>query len=137
MSSVVEFLRTFREFLGRHGRPTDLTPWDIVEEYESLVDTFAEGNYHWCEVEYTNDLRVRLLLEDALTDQRLAVFEPQVAAMRDRVTIADARLKELFRPDVLINPADWPWWQRGVLARAGREYTEDIRKLYGIKPLET
>jgi hypothetical protein len=133
MNSVVEFLRTFREFNGRHGRPTSQTPWDVVEEWEALVEDFAGGNYSWCEVEYTNDLQVRDLLEKALTDERLAVFEPQITAMRERITLADTRLNGLFLPDVQIGPPAWPWWQRGVLAHAGPEYTEDIRRIYGIE----
>jgi len=130
--SIKEFLQTFREFLGKNGRSPDWTPWSVVEEWESFVAE-VEAGYDWIEAEYTNELRVRDLLESAFDDERLAQFEPQISAMRERVAIADARLKRVFLPAVQIGTESDPWWRRGVLSHAGEEYTKDVKGLYGIE----
>ena len=126
-----DFLQTFTEFLGRHGWPTDQSPWTIVEQWESFVDQVAEG-YHWGLYELTNDLSVRDLLENALHDAQLGRFE-QIDIMRQRVENADMGLKDMFLPGVEIGGADAPWWRRGVLATAGDEYLDDVRRLHGIE----
>lgn len=129
--STNDFLQAFQEFLGRHGWPTDQSPWAIVEQWESLVDQAAAG-YNSGFYEFTNDLSVRDLLAEALNDKRLGRFD-QINTMRQRVEDADARLKEAFLPDVEIGTAGKPWWHRGVLASAGDEYVGDVRRLYGIE----
>jgi hypothetical protein len=131
--SVIEFLRTFEEFLGRNGRERGGTPWAFVEGWESLVDTFEDG-YDWSYDEYLNDVSNRGLLEKAFNDERLKVFEPQIEAMRERVTQADARLKKLFLPGVEIGgTAGWSWWERGVLANGVGEYAEDLKRRFDIE----
>ena len=129
--SVADFLQTFEEFLGRNGWPADLSPWAIVEQWESLVDQAVSG-YHWGFYEFTNELGVRDLLAKALDDGRLGRFD-QISSIRQRVTTADARLKGAFLSDVEIGGADKPWWRRGVLAAAGGEYADDVKRLYGIE----
>lgn len=126
------FLRSFEEFLERNGRSSRSTPWSVVEEWESFVSE-VEDEYNWIEAEYTNELRIRDLLELAFSDRRIAEFEPQISAMRERVSVADARLRKVFLPNVRIGAETDPWWRRGVLSHAGAEYTKDVKGLYGIE----
>jgi hypothetical protein len=126
-----EFLQTFKEFLGRYGWSADLSPWTIVEQWESLVDQVAEG-YNWSLYEFTNDLTVRDFLEKAFRDGRLGQFS-EIGAMCQRVEAADTRLKEMFLPDDKIGGAAMPWWHRGVLAAAGDEYVDELKRLQGIE----
>ena len=129
--SVADFLQRFEEFLGRNGWPADLSPWAIVEQWESLVDQAITG-YHWGFYEFTNELGVRDLLGKAFGDERLCGFE-QINSIRQRVTVADDRLKGAFLAGVEIGDPDKPWWRRGVLATAGDEYADDVKRLYGIE----
>jgi hypothetical protein len=126
-----EFLQTFKEFLGRCGWPTDLSPWAIVEQWESLVNQAAEG-YQWGLYEFTNDLAVRDLLEEVFRDEKLARFG-QIGIMRQHVEAADAQLKGMFLLDAEIGGADASWWHRGVLATADDEYVDDMKRLHGIE----
>jgi hypothetical protein len=125
-----EFIRSLEDFLRRVGWPTGRSPWDFVEEWESLIDQVAAG-YGWGMYEFTNELSVRDLLAKAFDDQQLRNFG-QINSMRQRVEAADARLKESFLPEIEIGSADQPWWRRGVLARAGDEYADDVKRTYGI-----
>jgi len=59
------------------------------------------------EAEYTNELRVRDLLESPSTTSDSPI-EPQISAMRERVAIADARLKRVFLPAVQIGTESDP-----------------------------
>jgi hypothetical protein len=129
--STTGFLDTFREFLGRHGRPADLSPWGVVEAWEQLVDDALEG-YHGNIYEWSNDLSGRDLLEEAFHDPALARYEP-VPLMRERVAAADERFRAALLPGVDVGTADEPWWHRGVLAAAGEEYAEDVERRYGIE----
>jgi hypothetical protein len=126
-----DFLQAFKEFLGRYGWPTEQSPWSVVEQWESLVDQVAEG-YPWGLYEFANDLSVRHLLEKAFCDSGLQEFD-QVDAIRERVRAADVRLKRMFLPGVEVSGADAPWWRRGVLASAGDEYRDDVKRLHGIE----
>jgi hypothetical protein len=129
--TAIDFLQSFREFLGRNGWPTDQSPWSIVEQWESLVDQARTG-YQWGYYEYANEISVRDLLAKAFRDEKLKRFK-QVAAMRDRVDQADVQLQQVLLPDVQIGAAEQPWWRRRVLARAGEEYVDDMIRLYGIE----
>lgn len=129
--TVADFLQTFGEFLGRNGWPAELSPWAIVEQWESLVDQAITG-YRWGFYEFTNELGVRDLLAKAFDDERLGGFG-QIGSIRQRVTAADERLKGAFLPDAEIAGPDKPWWRRGVLAAAGDEYADDVKRLYGIE----
>ena len=126
-----EFLQTFKEFLGHYGWPTDQSPWAIVGQWETLVDKVAEG-YHWEIYEFANDLRVRDLLDRAFHDDQLGHLS-QIDIIRQRVEEADARFKGMLIPDVEIGGSDAPWWRRGVLATAGDEYVDDVKRLHGIE----
>jgi hypothetical protein len=125
-----DFIQTFEEFLGRNGWPSEQSAWSVVGRWESLVKKASAG-YHWGYYEFTNELGVRDLLERAFNEDTLKDSD-QVAAMRERVGQADAGLRELFLPNIEIGRSEQPWWRRGVLARAGDEYAEDISRLYGI-----
>jgi hypothetical protein len=131
MMTTKEFLQAFEEFLGRNGRPTSLSPWAVVEQWESLVDRAAEG-YRWGLYEFDNYLSIRDLLEKAFRDDRLGCFV-QIDLMRERVEKADVRLKAMFMPGVEIGGADEPWWHRGVLSNAGDEYRDDMKRLHDIE----
>jgi hypothetical protein len=127
--STVEFLQAFQEFLGRNGWPTKLSPWAIVEQWERLVDKASD--YRWGVYEFNNDLSVRDLLAKAFDDPLLSGFE-HVNLMRDRVEHADRRFQELLLPGAEIAEGDEPWWRRSVLASAGQDYADDVKRLYGI-----
>ena len=125
-----EFLSQFREFLGKHGWPTTSSPWDAVESWEALVEQCAHC-YQWGFYEFDNEIQVRGLLEQALADPKLACHE-QLAEIRRRVMIADERFKQLLLSGTQIRGEGNPWWRRGVLARAGEEYREDMKRNYNI-----
>jgi hypothetical protein len=124
-----EFLLRFKEFLGKHGRPTEDSPWSIVERWEAFVEECSEC-YEWGFYEFDNEIGVRDLLERALTDPKLAAFE-QMASIRERVGLADERFRKLLSP-AQIRKDGMPWWQRCVLARAGEEYRDDMKRLYNL-----
>jgi|SRR5215831_5125391 len=126
-----DFLKTFEEFLGRHGWPADQSPWSIVEQWESLVDQ-AKAGYNWGFYEYTNELGVRDLLAEAFADERLSRYD-QINGMRQRVEDADVRLQQTLLPEVEIGGVDKPWWRRGILATAGDEYVDDVKRLFAIE----
>ena len=125
-----DFLSVWSDFLGCNRRPTDRSPWGVLEQWESLVDQATEGNVLGS-YDFTNDLSVRDLLAKALEDETLGRFE-QMATMRERVEVADARFRAVLMPGVEIGGSQRPWWQRGVLARSSDEYAEDMARLYGI-----
>ncbi len=128
--TAIEFLQRFEEFLGRNGWPTGQSPWTIVEQWESLVDQ-AAGGYQWGYYEFTNELGVRDLLGKAFEDDTLQGYD-QLAAMRERVEDADARLRALLLADAMFGGEGKPWWRRGVLATAGDDYVDDVKRLFGI-----
>lgn len=128
--TTVEFFERFAEFLGRNGRPPTVTPWDLVERWEALTEAALRG-YHSGFYEFSNDLSVRDLLEKAFNDPQLEGHEI-TRLMRERVTAADDQMRQAFQPGTHITSSALPWWHRGVLARGGKEYAEDIARLYGI-----
>jgi hypothetical protein len=129
--SSTDFLQSFEEFLGRNGWPTDESPWTAVERWESLVEQATAG-YRWGFYEFTNELGVRDLLAKAFDDERLSRYD-LINMMRERVADADDRLRKALLIGVEIGGADKPWWRRYVLARAGEEYADDVKRLYGIE----
>lgn len=127
-----EFLLSFKEFLGRNGWPVTSTPWDVTERWEQFVDT-CSSCYQWGIYEFDDEVRVRTLLDRAFSDPRLASY-PEIAEMRERVKQADARFRSLLS-DQTIRDEQTPWWLRGVLARAGDEYCDDVKRIYSIDVL--
>jgi len=125
-----EFLLRFEEFLARNGWPTKSSPWDVIEGWERLVDTCASC-FDWGFYEFDDEIRVRTLLERALADSRLAAYS-QLQEIKQRVEAADARFRRLLS-DKPIRDEQMPWWQRAVLANAGEEYRDDVKRLYGIE----
>jgi len=125
-----EFLLRFEEFLGRNGWPTKSSPWDVIERWERLVDICASC-YEWGFYEFDDEMRVRILLERTLADPRLAAY-PQLQDIQRRVEVADDRFRR-FLAEARIREEQMPWWQRAVLARAGEEYRNDMKRLYGIE----
>jgi hypothetical protein len=128
---MTDFLRSFEEFLGRSGWPTDLSPWSTVERWESLVQQAMSG-YDWGFYEFSNELAVRDLLAKAFADVALRRHD-QLARMQERVADADDLFRQVLLPDTEIGGSEEPWWRRGVLAHAGDEYADDIRRLYGVE----
>jgi hypothetical protein len=126
-----DFASEFSNFLERNGRRPTRSAADLVAEWEDLISEVETG-YPSMEAEYTNDLSVRDLLDRAMRDERLVAFEAQMAAIRLRVSTVDDRLRAQFLPGVEIGTDRDPWWRRGVLSDAGREYIKDIKKVYGI-----
>lgn len=124
-----EFILRFKEFLGRNGWPAEASPWSIVEEWETFVED-CSGCYQWGFYEFDNEVQVRGLLEKALTDPGLADYE-LMENIRERVSVTDERFRKLLAR-TQIRTANNPWWQRGVLAHAGEEYRDDMKRLYNI-----
>lgn len=124
-----EFLWRFKEFLGKHGWPTETSPGSIVEQWETFVED-CSSCYQWGFYEFDNEVQVRGLLEKALTDPELADYD-QMENIRARVSVIDARFRKLLAR-TQIRTANNPWWQRGVLAHAGEEYRDDMKRLYNI-----
>ena len=124
-----EFLLRFKEFLGRNGWPPETSPWSIAQRWEGLVEECSDC-YQWGFYEFDNEVQIRGLLEKAITDPGLASYE-QIQDIREKVTLADERFRKLLAPTQIRTP-EKPWWRRAVLARAGEEYRDDIKRLYGI-----
>jgi hypothetical protein len=124
-----EFSQHFEEFLGRNGWPSKLSPWDVVERWEALVE-MCSLCYRWGFYEFDNEVRVRGLLDLALNDPVLATY-PQLEPMRVRIDAADARFRTVLSAKQIRSEGD-PWWRRAILATAGDEYCEDVKRLYGI-----
>ena len=124
-----EFLLHFRELVGKNGWPPETSPWGIIEEWESFVEGCSKC-YHWGFYEFDNEVRVRGLLEKAMTDPGLVNYE-QTQSIKERVGSADERFRNLLAP-AQIRTEEKSWWLRGVLACAGEEYRQDIKQLYNI-----
>ena len=81
---------------------------------------------------YDTDLCIRdaiaVVVEDA-TLQRMVGFR----WFFDRAAATDARFKALLQSDVAIKGDDSPWWRRGVLIYAAKDYAAEIKRLYGIE----
>ena len=127
----IEMLDAWAEFLGRNARPKDMSPWAALDRWDALVDQAMAG-YPLGYYDFSNDLAVRDLLAQALEDETLMTFE-QIGTIQLRVAAADARFRSSLLPGVEVGPASWPWWHRGVLARSGDEYADDMDRLYGIE----
>lgn len=125
-----EFLSLFREFLGKRGWPTTSSPWDVVESWESLVEQCAHC-YQWGLYEFDNEVQVRGILEQAFGDLQLSGYD-QLTEIRNRTMAADERFRQLLLSGTQIRAEGTPWWRRAVLARAGEEYREDIKRTYNI-----
>jgi hypothetical protein len=124
-----DFLPSFKDFLVRHGWSAKTSPWEIIERWESFVDECVDC-YQWGFYEFDNEVKVRESLEFAIADQGLAGHE-QMAEIRERVWAADEKFDRLLGPEK-IRGEKFPWWRRGVLAHAGDEYQDDIKRLYKI-----
>ena len=129
---VRSFLEAFDDFVRRSGWKLRASPWGYVESWENFVAECQEG-YDWEYDEYLNDAFSRTLLERLFQDQEMARFEPILSAMKQRVLEADTALRSSFLPNVNIGGEASPWWARGVLARGGQNYTEDIKSGFGIE----
>ena len=129
--SASEFAMRFEEFLGRHGRPPDVSVFALVERWEDLVadsgDCYLYGWY-----EFVNDCGVRTLLEQAFGDEALNP-STELESVRGRVDAADAAFRANLRQDVQATGGnDAPWWTRGILVRAGDEFADDVSRLFGV-----
>jgi hypothetical protein len=127
-----EFLLSFKEFLGKNGWQVTDTPWDVIERWEQFVDA-CSSCYQWGIYEFDDEVRVRTLLDRAFSDPQLIGY-PQITEMRERVTQADARFRNLLS-DQTIRDERKSWWLRAVLARAGDEYRDDAKRVYSIDVL--
>lgn len=97
--------------------------------WSDFVDQCAHG-YTFSIEEYDDDRSVRDALQLAYDEEakRLAGS----AEVRSRVDELDARFRTLLQPGVTIGPEGAPWWQTGVLKRAGAALVADVDSQYGI-----
>lgn len=128
--TTAEYLERFAEFLGRNGRRPTGSPWSLVEAWEDLARSARDG-YRSGYYEFTNDVGVRSLLDKLFSDPVLGGHEV-TTLVRKRVEAADDTMRQAFLPGAQIHAPTRPWWDRGVLLRAGEEYAEDVARLYGI-----
>jgi hypothetical protein len=127
-----DFLLRFKEFLDRNEWRSTSSPWDLIERWEQFVDGCSVC-YQWGYYEFDNDVRVRTSLERVLSDPELARY-PQLQEMRTRAEEADNRFRDLLAEAKIRSEQD-PWWLRAVLARAGVEYSDDMKSMYNIDVL--
>ncbi len=125
-----DFVLTFREFLGRSGWSTGLSPWALVEQWQQLVEECAvcyESDYY----DFDSELAVRDILQRSFEDERLQGY-PQMESLRERVDAIDGQFKALILDGVAIRPKSDRWWRRAVLKRAGAEYRDDMKRLHNV-----
>jgi hypothetical protein len=96
----------------------------------ALVDA-CELGYQWNLYEFDNDLSIRKRIDLIIQDPDLAAH-PAIEHLRRVTHEIDERFRTLVKPGATIRSGDDPWWRRCVLQYAGREYAEDVRRLYGI-----
>jgi hypothetical protein len=102
----------------------------LVDPWARLV-THIEAGYTMDWTELINDLTGRDRIEEVLTAGRFAGFdEPKVFV--PRIQEIDDRLRAQFIPGVEVGGSSWPWWQRGILRRAGPEYVNEVKRLFGV-----
>jgi hypothetical protein len=127
-----EFILSFKEFLGRNGWEVANAPRDVIERWEQFVHA-CSSYYQWGLYEFGDEVRIRTLLDRAFSDPQLTGY-PQIEKMRQRVTQADARFRSLLH-DQSIRDERSLWWLRAVLARAGDEYRDDVKRIHAIDVL--
>ncbi len=115
--------------------------WPRPESAEEMLECWAAfaqlckggyGAYGDVMEAYDNDLSIRdaiaVVVEDA-TLQQMAGFR----WFFERAAATDERFKALLQIDVAIKGDDAPWWRRGVLIYAAKDYVAAIKSLYGIE----
>jgi hypothetical protein len=125
-----EYMERVEEFLGSRGSMRFSSLGQLVEAWDRLVEQVEEG-YDDNIYEYTNNLFVRDLIDQAIADPILKRF-PQVRALRERVAPIDERFRAATQDGVDMGSDDDPWWRRRVARRAGAEFADDIKSLYGV-----
>jgi hypothetical protein len=106
------------------------SPAELVSMWESFVEE-CEVGYRWDISEYDNEIRVRRALELLLESPALKHF-PQLQDLAEVVTPIDNRFRSLLQ-EGLTRPGKTSWYERGILRRAGCEYTEYIRSAYNVE----
>jgi hypothetical protein len=129
-----EFLARRDALLASKGVDATHSVGTFIEHWEAFV-TECEDGYAFCWAEWLNDVigvrrPIDLLFGDPIVgaDWRMTQFATRLAD-------ADNRLRALFVDGVLAGGEGQPWWQRGLLRFAGREYAEDARAMFDV-PIE-
>jgi hypothetical protein len=130
-----DYFRTLlRQSIWPLGRPRTESAEEMLECWAAFVEQCKGGYGAYGDVmeAYDNDLSIRdaiaVVVEDAAL-QRMAGFR----WFFDRVAATDERFKALLQKDVAIKGEDSPWWRRGVLIYAAKDYAATIKRLYGIE----
>lgn len=111
------------------GVGVSFSPAELVSRWESFVEE-CEGGYSWDISEYDNEIRARGYLDLLLNAESLQTF-PELDELASVVKPIDDRFRSLLRADVE-RPGKQSWYERGVLRRAGSQYSEFFRSAYGI-----
>ncbi|MFI6514794.1 hypothetical protein ACIBF1_04445 [Spirillospora sp. NPDC050679] len=125
----MSFLAAYDELMSEGARARFKGPSSLLDAWRSLVEECEDG-YSFGVDEFSNDVRVRDLIEKLCMDPRV-LGDPAREEYLQRVQEVDARFKVLLQSAAIGSP-DLPWWRRAVLSRAGEEYADGMRSQYGI-----
>ncbi|MDX2047132.1 MAG: hypothetical protein SFU87_10115 [Chitinophagaceae bacterium] len=124
------FSEEIKRILIQIGWQSVLLPGELIEMWEGFVNECSSG-YEMNIYEYENDLSVRNVIETILTSNELKVY-PEYFNFKESIQTIDNSFKKLLSEKYSRNDRI-SWWEKGVLSKAGIEYTSDIKALYGIE----
>ncbi|ALI06683.1 MULTISPECIES: hypothetical protein [Pseudomonas] len=105
------------------------TLMSLVNKWQFFIEECQEG-YDWDYSEYRNEIRVRGLIEELLSDPRISNAD-ELAHLFSEVFRLDEKFKCLLQSGVSMLEGGH-WWEQGVLIRAGDEYCHYMKSAYGI-----
>lgn len=101
----------------------------LVQKWVFFVDECQDG-YRWGYSEYRNEIRVRGLIEQLLSDSAISNSK-DFKTLRERVILADKKFKDLLQPDIALVEGEG-WWDSGVLMYAGEDYSCYMKEAHGV-----
>ncbi len=120
---------TFSAKVLRDGVRPDRGPSEYCEDWEGFTADVLSG-YSGSLFEYENELLVRDTLEKAVRDPELRQF-PDWHGYEARIVRTDATLQRLLQSGVEVRPGR-PWWWSHLPPHGGRDFAEDVRRIYAI-----
>lgn len=119
---ILDFLSKYRD------KGEDFyTTKDIIEAYKGCLEYF-EDCYQGILAEYDNDIWIREVIEDTLTNELFKGYSEH-----ENFIAEVARIDEKFKQITIEinNIHSKYWWENRVLKKAGPLYAEDVKIFFG------
>jgi hypothetical protein len=122
--------QAFIAAVAAQGRRATWGLLQFIEAWQTFVVEVAAG-YSGDLYEYENELSVRDDLEFALSNPDLQKY-PEWADLQAAITTIDSRFRSLLEQGPGVH-LDAKWWRARLPARAGAEFAEDAKRLFGVE----